>query len=84
MTDEYLERIKAAVSKALSHLNEEEKYKAYSALYFSTIGAKKNLKKAVASRLNGNKGGRPRLSIDKMKNPKAALYRREARARGKK
>ncbi len=80
MKEEFYQRLKSEIERVLDNFSFNEKNKVYQRLYFSSLASHTSEKKAKSSAENGVKGGRPRMSVDKMKNPKQALWRRQRRA----
>lgn len=81
MTEKFYHELKKEIERVLNGFTFEEKTKTYQRLYFSSLGEYKTKNKSLASAHNGiNFGGRPRLPLEKLKNPKAAVWRRKRRA----
>lgn len=79
MTEEFYQRLKTEIERVLDNFSFEEKGKVYQRLYFSSLASRTSDKKAHSSAENGKSGGRPRLKVSEMKNPKMALWRRKRR-----
>lgn len=84
MNEDFYQRLKKEIERALDRFDIDEKSKIYQRLYFSSLGAKTSDKKASTSSVNGKQGGRPRLKVSEMKNPKMALWKRKRREELKK
>lgn len=80
MKEDFYQRLKAEIERVLDKFTFGEKSKVYQRLYFSSLASRTSDKKAKASAENGAKGGRPRLDVSEMKDPKQALWKRQRRS----
>jgi len=80
MKEDFYQRLKTEIERVLDNFSFDEKMSVYKRLYFSCVGQHTSDKKSKSSASNGKKGGRPRLDVSEMKNPKMALWKRQRRA----